>query len=62
MTDSTAREGRPGNAMIRARLMETATKTSPVSVAAAPACKANSVCHSEREGMGTVILAFLSIT
>jgi hypothetical protein len=32
--DSAARPGRPGVAMTRGRLMETATKKSPVSVAA----------------------------
>jgi hypothetical protein len=35
--DSAARDGKPGKAMIFARLMDTATNTSPVSVAAASA-------------------------
>jgi hypothetical protein len=56
MMDSAAREGRPGNASILARLMDTATKTNPVSVAAAPACSAKSACHPESKGIGTPIL------
>jgi len=49
--DSAARPDSPGVSTIRARLIETATNTNPVSVAAAPPCKASSVCHSDSGGM-----------
>jgi hypothetical protein len=34
------------------RLIDTATNTNPVSVAAAPACTEKNVCHSARGGIG----------
>jgi hypothetical protein len=49
--DSAAREGRPGVSSMLARFIDTATNTNPVNVAAAPACTARSVCHSDSGGM-----------
>jgi hypothetical protein len=53
------REGKPGAAMIFPILIDTATKTRPVRVAAAPACTARSVCHSASGGIWIEILAWL---
>lgn len=48
---SATRDGSPGIAMIRDRLMDAATNTSPVRVAAAPACTSMSAVHSVSGGM-----------
>lgn len=51
MSDSAARPGRPGKAIILAAFMETATNTRPVNVAAAPASTASKVLHSAIGGV-----------
>jgi len=42
-----ARRGRPGSERMRSRLIDTATNTSPVNAAAAPAVATNRSPHSE---------------